>query len=144
MKRLVLFAVVLTLTAGLAWAEPPTAEPAAQPLFAAEGDGCQMPDISGLDEDETLAAMLESGFEVAPANTAAAACPATFNCNSITNCAKGSNCSVTTIGQCCTVGGGLGFCCIPGPIKVERCRCRCTAFLCALACVNSTNVRLFC
>lgn len=146
MKRVVLSILAVVLVAGFASAEATgEANPSTEPLFLAEGDGdCQLPDLAGMDEDETLAAMLEAGFEVAPSNMQAGACPATFKCNSITNCGKSANCSIQQIGQCCTVGGGLGFCCLGSQIKVETCNCRCTGSPCNLICPQNNNVRFFC
>lgn len=150
MKRVVLFAAVLILTAGLASAEAPAATTEAapqndQPLFAAEeGGGCVMPDTTGLSEEASLDALLESGFEVTPTQQQVPMCPTTFQCNSIFNCGKSTQCAVTNIGQCCQTTAGPVLCCINGPILVERCRCRCTGNPCSIQCPNNTNVKMIC
>lgn len=155
MKQTLILAAVMLATAGLAWAEAPTAAPAEMALPAATADlapgplfadgSCEMPDLAGLSEEEIAAAAFAAGLDTSPTAAAAAppACPVAFQCNSITNCAAGPLCSVTDIGQCCTQGP-FTLCCISGTIKVSRCPCRCTAFACSLQCVSSTNVKWGC
>lgn len=140
MKASLILAVVLLLTPGLAPAEeaaPATADPF-------EGGGCVLPDLAGLSDDQAVATLRGAGFDLAPIGTAAAACPTTFMCSSMTNCGIGALCSVTDIGQCCTSGGGIGVCCVSGTIKVRQCPCVCTGNPCNVLCPQSTDVRWRC
>lgn len=151
MKQASICVFVLLLTAGLAWAEeapapdaaPPADEAApAAPLF--EGGGCEMPDLTGLSEQEAETALREAGFEVSSAvETATPVCPTRFDCSSIFNCGIGPLCAVTDIGPCCTTGG-LGLCCIQGTIKVRTCPCTCTGNPCNIQCPNSSDVKWRC
>lgn len=147
MKKTLVLAFALLVTAGLAAAEAADATEAAptlEAIFAAEAGGCELPDFTGMSDEEIAEAAIESGFDLADAVQAQPpACPVSFACNSITNCAAGPNCSVTDLGPCCS-SGGLVLCCIQGTIKVQRCPCVCTAFVCSVQCAASTNVRWRC
>jgi len=149
MKRTLILAAILLLTAGLASADPADTlsvdpVPTLDEIFAAdEGGGCELPDFSGMSEEEIAQAALEAGFGMEPIQAAVPACPNTFKCNSITNCAKGPICAITDIGQCCG-RGGLVLCCISGTIKVQTCPCQCTGTFCSLLCVSSNDVSFRC
>jgi hypothetical protein len=149
MKKSLILAVALLLTAGLAWAaEPASAAGSPDAAFlaslapapaAAQDGGCAMPDLAGLSADEKEAALMGAGFAPAPNAAAVPACPTKFSCNSIHNCGVGPACTLNDIGPCCSPGGGLVRCCISGTIKVTICPCQCTGNPCSFTCVNSSN-----
>lgn len=147
MKRVLVFVAALFLVSGLAWAGGESSGgapiPASDPLFAEEGGGCTLPDLSGLPEEERMSAALAAGFQVSPTPAAYPICPVTFQCNSIGNCGIGPICSLTDIGPCCT-SGGFTICCTQGTFKVRRCPCVCTGTICSTVCTNSDDVRRTC
>jgi hypothetical protein len=133
MKRTLVVAAILLFTASLAWAEGNAA------------DGCRLPNLAGLSQEQAAAAAFAAGFEISTAvNAAVQPCATPFQCNSIGNCAAGPLCGITNIGQCCSIGGGTLCCASGGTIKVVTCPCRCTSMLCASACINSSDVSMFC
>ncbi|HEX4962504.1 MAG TPA: hypothetical protein VF173_16840 [Thermoanaerobaculia bacterium] len=133
MKRTLVVAAILLFTASLAWAEVPP------------GGGCMLPNLAGLSPEQAAAAAFAAGFETSTAvNAAVQPCATPFQCSSIGNCAAGPLCGITDIGQCCSIGGGTLCCASGGTIKVVTCPCQCTSRLCSLACVNSSDVSMFC
>jgi hypothetical protein len=141
MKRVMILIVVLLCTWSVAWAE--TSAPASG-FLADSGDGCMLPDLSGLSPDQIAAAALQAGLQAAPNEVQVPACPTTFSCNSITNCGAGTVCTVSIIGPCCKSAVGPVLCCVSGNIKVTRCPCVCTGNPCAVLCGTSTDVKLSC
>lgn len=138
MKHVLVLVFALLLTAGLAWAE----EPAVADPPVEEG-GCELPDFTGMSEEEIQAAALAAGFGLEPVWAQPPTCPVRFSCSSINNCGIGL-CAVADIGPCCSPSTGLQLCCISGTIKVRTCPCVCTGGPCALNCVNSTDVSWRC
>ncbi len=144
MKRAWILFGGLLLVLGLA-AQAAPAEPEWLEAAAAEGGGCNLPDVAGLSEAEAAAAALAAGFELPePTAMAPPACPVNFACNSIGNCAAGPLCSLTVLGPCCTTTTGLRICCLSGSIKVTQCPCRCSGSPCAIQCVSSSNLSWSC
>ena len=132
MKRTLFVAAILLFTARLAWAEGPT------------GGGCLLPNLAGLSPEQAAAAAFAAGFETSTAvNAAVPPCPMLFKCTSITDCVATTLCANRDIGNCCSTGGGF-ICCTNGTIKVTTCPCRCTGISCAAACINSSDVSMFC
>lgn len=151
MRASLIFAVVLLLTPGLAWAdEPATADaaPASQTVAAdgpvLEGGGCLLPDLAGLSADDAKTALEGAGFGISPVETALPKCPVRFSCSSIVNCGIGGLCVAADIGPCCLASSGLGVCCLDGTIKVRSCPCVCTGNPCNITCPNSRDVQWNC
>ena len=168
MKRVLIFLCVALLSVGVVWAEEVTSEeqetsqeetpmpvdsapvegvPFGEVDFSDPGEGgCQVPDLTGLSEEEAKATAIAAGFSVmeqVPAQLPM--CPVRSSCPNILNCGVGGPCSASILGPCCQVpGGGLGICCIAGQITVKQCPCVCTGNPCALSCVSSTHVRWGC
>src|SRR5262245_2440978 len=92
LKRPLLLLVALLLMASLAWAAEPA--PNADPL-ADSGGGCMLPDFAGLSPEQTAAAAIAAGLQMAPTEVQVPPCPTTFSCSSLTSCAAGSPCTVT-------------------------------------------------
>jgi hypothetical protein len=149
MKRTLVLIALLLLTCSLAWAEEPApgtsaGAPLGGSIASDSGGGCMLPDLTGLSQEQILAAALEAGFQVSPTDVQIPPCPTTFSCTSIPNCGAGTPCTVSIIGQCCKPAGAPPICCANGPIKEKRCPCVCTGSPCAFQCINSTDVKLIC
>ena len=147
--RPILFTLTLLLaTLPLAAEEVGTTEPVSLEsleamLFAQEAGGCELPDFTGLNEEEITTAAAVAGFEITRAQ--AGVCPQRSRCDSIGNCGPKPLCSIQDIGQCCTIQGQpLGVCCLNGTIKVTRCDCKCTGNPCAVTCPQQDQVNWFC
>ena len=150
MRSRLVFGCALVL---LAVALPMSAEPAPDALFlpapevaasGSDGAGCVLMDVAVEEGADPFDAIRAAGFTPPPTNAQLPQCPTPFACSSIGNCAAGPLCALTDIGPCCQVSPGLIRCCLNGTIKVTRCPCRCTATLCAIACIQSANVTSVC
>jgi hypothetical protein len=145
MKRtLVLVAVLFLIGTLAAWAEGPTAAPAA--MTAPAGGHCVLPDLAGMSPDQIAVAALRAGLTMSPADTPIAstlqACPTTFECSSIAGCGSSMVCAVGSIGKCC-VAGPIVLCC-SNQIFVERCPCKCVLEDCPSQCSRSTQITWSC
>ena len=148
MKSSVVFVLALLLCSGLVWAEDTTTQDGAaatEPAVEADGGGCMLPDLAGLSDEEARTALVKAGFDLdAAEDMSVPMCPTRFSCSSISLCEASSQCTLTDIGPCCSPGGGLSLCCLQGSIKVRRCPCQCTSFVCDIRCPDSTDVQWSC